>query len=241
MTEFEQSRWVRPDFAQDYRDNADVFIVERQRLLAIVQSFYQRFVKDGRPKRVLDLGCGDGIVTATLAAADPALSATLVDGSPEMLARAEERLRGLAGARFVQASFEELTAEAVGSDYDFIISSLAIHHLPMAGKAALFELIHSRLKPGACFVNIDVILAPTDRLEQWYLTLWQEWVNERKRRLGITDERFDDITRQYKEAGENKPDTLHEQLAVLTAIGFQEVDCYYKYGIFTIFGGRRAE
>ena len=241
MTGFTQSRWAKPDFSQGYRDNADLFIVERQRMLSILQSFYVNFVRDGTPKRMLDLGCGDGIVTAAIAEVDPALAATLVDGSPEMLTKAEDRLRGLAGLRIIQASFEGLTtANLSNAGYDFIASSLAIHHLAMAGKSALFELIHSQLKPGAWFVNIDVILAPSDRLEQWYMHLWSDWIVDRKRGLNIPGDQFNDIPRQYKDNQDNKPDTLPDQLEAMAKIGFLEVDCFYKYGIFAIFGGRRA-
>ncbi len=51
---------------------------------------------------------------------------------------------------------------------------------------------------------------------------------------------FKGIVRQYKDAEENKPDTLKDQLDALRTIGFKDVDCYYQYGIFTMFGGRRA-
>jgi tRNA (cmo5U34)-methyltransferase len=109
----------------------------------------------------------------------------------------------------------------------------------MAEKAALFIKVHSLLNPGGHFVNIDVVLAPSETMEQWYLTLWKEWINEKKRSLGITGNQFDGIIQQYKEAEENKPDTLHDQLNALRDAGFKDVDCYYKYGIFTIFGGRK--
>jgi tRNA (cmo5U34)-methyltransferase len=56
---------------------------------------------------------------------------------------------------------------------------------------------------------------------------------------GMTNGQFDDIIRQYKNNEDNKPDTLHDQLNALGAMGFKDVDCYYKYGIFTMFGGRK--
>lgn len=87
-------------------------------------------------------------------------------------------------------------------------------------------------------MNIDVILAPTETLDQWYMKLWQEWMDERKTTLGMEGNYFDDITRRYKEEDENKPDTLDEQLDTLRKLGFKNVDCYYKYGIFAIYGGR---
>ncbi|NOY65253.1 MAG: class I SAM-dependent methyltransferase, partial [Nitrospirae bacterium] len=33
--------------------------------------------------------------------------------------------------------------------------------------------------------------------------------------------------------------TLEAQLDALRETGFKEVDCYYKYGVFAIYGGRR--
>ena len=30
-----------------------------------------------------------------------------------------------------------------------------------------------------------------------------------------------------------------DQINALKEIGFREVDCYYKYGIFAVFGGRK--
>ena len=60
-----------------------------------------------------------------------------------------------------------------------------------------------------------------------------------KSTLGVEDEPSENIIKRYKDLGENKPDTLEVQLKALKEIGFSEVDCFYKYGIFTIFGGKR--
>ncbi len=241
MTEFEKSNWARADFSRGYRDNADIFIVDRRRMLSILQSFYLHFVADGTGKNVLDLGCGDGIVTSAIAGVDGSISATLVDGSEDMLKKARERRSGLCRTRYVHSSFQEMLArDTVRGKFDFIASSLAIHHLSMDEKIALFKKIYRLLKPGGHLVNIDVVLAPSGLLEQWYLSLWKDWIAEKTWDHGIAGGTFKGIIRQYKEAEENKPDTLKDQLEALRTIGFQDVDCYYQYGIFTMFGGRRA-
>lgn len=36
---------------------------------------------------------------------------------------------------------------------------------------------------------------------------------------------------------DNLPDTLDAQLESLEKVGFKDVDCYFKYGIFSVFGG----
>ena len=43
----------------------------------------------------------------------------------------------------------------------------------------------------------------------------------------------------YKKKLENKPSGLVEQLRLLEDIGFRDVDCFYKYGIFALFGGTK--
>ena len=241
MTEFGKSNWAKPEFSRGYRDNADVFIVERRRMLAILQSFYVHFVKDGKGKATLDLGCGDGIVTAVIADADRTISPTLVDGSTDMLKKASERLSGLKNTRYIRSSFQEMLREdSVGGVYDFIASSLAIHHLTLDEKKALFRYAYGHLKPGGYFVNVDVVLAPNEQLEQWYLSLWRNWIYERTRAAGLEGEQFQGVVDGYKDNKDNKPDTLDSQLDALRSAGFKDVDCYYKNGIFTLFGGRRA-
>ncbi|MEW6600495.1 MAG: methyltransferase domain-containing protein [Nitrospirota bacterium] len=239
MTDFDKTNWARPEFSKQYRDNADIYIVERRRMIEIMRSFYRSHMMN-KNRLVLDLGCGDGILTGSLLEIDSSISATLIDPSEDMLSKARERLQGSDNVNFIRASFQDILKVGVlQNDFDFIVSSLAIHHLTTAEKITLYKMIHSHLLPGGQFINIDVILAPTDGLEEWYMNLWHEWMNERKAALGLERDLFDDITMRYKALEENKPDMLDVQLKALKDAGFMEVDCYYKYGIFTVFGGRK--
>jgi len=119
------------------------------------------------------------------------------------------------------------------------MSSQAIHHLNRDEKSKLYEMIYSHLVPGGFFMNIDVTIGPADSLEQWYMKLWQEWMDIEKTALGIEGDPFNDVISRYKEAEENQPDTIEEQFKMLKNIGFSNVDCYYKYGIFAVFGGMK--
>jgi tRNA (cmo5U34)-methyltransferase len=240
MTEFNKTNWSKPEFSQQYRDNADIYIVERRRLIEVMKSFYKYFVLNCTQKNILDLGCGDGILTHNLMEIDDSISATLIDPSEDMLGRAKERLHGSGNISYIRASFQDLLKDnIIQDDFNFIVSSLAIHHLTMEEKKALYKMVHARLHPGGYFMNIDVTLAPADNLEEWYMKLWHEWMDERKAALGLKRDLFNDISKRYKELEENKPDTLDDQLNALRQTGFKEVDCYYKYGIFAVFGGRK--
>jgi len=240
MREFNQSQWAKTEFAQEYRDNADIYVIERRRLLNILRLFYVHFLKNRRKKSILDLGCGDGIIMHELLKLDSSISATLLDGSADMLKNARDRLKQFENIRYIQASFQEVLRKNVfEKQYDFVVSSLAIHHLTLKEKKALFRKIYNHLYPEGYFVNIDCILAPTETLEQWYLALWEEWIHEKKESAEIESDYFGDIIRRYKENKDNKPDTLKDQINALEEIGFKDVDCFYKYGVFAMYGGRK--
>jgi len=242
MTEFEKSQWADPDFAREYRENADIYIMERGRLLGILGSFYKHFIAPRPRIRVLDLGCGDGIISHELLKIDASIGATLVDPSQDMLNKAGERLKDFKGIHFIKASFQDLLEkDLITKGFDFIVSSLAIHHLSMEDKIELFRRIYSYLNTEGFFVNIDVVLAPIEPLEQWYLSLWKAWILERKAALGIEGGYYEDVIRRYKNNQDNRPDTLVSQLMALESVGFKGVDCFYKHGIFVMFGGVRVE
>jgi tRNA (cmo5U34)-methyltransferase len=117
------------------------------------------------------------------------------------------------------------------------VSSLAIHHLIMAQKEDLFKYVHRHLDRGGLFLNIDVVLSPTDDLEDCYLTLWQEWIDAHasdSQKAALLP-----IPKKYKDNSDNTPDPLLPQLQALDRISFKNVDCYYKYGIFAMFGGTK--
>jgi len=50
-----------------------------------------------------------------------------------------------------------------------------------------------------------------------------------------------DIPEKYKANSDNVPDTLRDQLEASRLVGFEGVDCFFKYGAFALFGGRRCE
>jgi tRNA (cmo5U34)-methyltransferase len=240
MPDFDNSHWSDSGFAQEYRDQADGYIPERHCLIEITKSFFRHMVRGSQPRRMLDLGCGDGLMVQELLKVDATIDATLVDGSTEMLQAAGKRLARFEKMHWIHASFQDLLAQdPLQNTYNFVLSSLAIHHLAMPEKQSLFEYVYRHLEPDGFFLNIDVVLSPTDDLEEWYLTLWQEWIdthaaNSQKASLLP-------VPRKYKDNLDNVPNPLLPQLQALERIGFRNVDCYYKYGIFAMFGGSKRK
>lgn len=88
---------------------------------------------------VVDLGCGTGEHTRTLAGRFPGARVLGLDSSAEMLARADAS--GLPNLRFEQGDILELTGE-----YSLIFSNAALQWLP--DHPALLARLWERLRPG---------------------------------------------------------------------------------------------
>ena len=98
-------------------------------------------LRDPRPgERILDLGCGDGVLTAKIAAAGATVVA--VDAAPDMVAAA--RAKGL-DARVVPGQ-----SLAFDREFDAVFSNAALHwmHPPEAVLAGIARA----LKPGGRFI-----------------------------------------------------------------------------------------
>ncbi len=244
MDTFRKSAWAHKEFSGKYIEKADIYIPERRKMISLFSSYLAAFFPGAKEIRVLDLGCGDGVLTAEILSQGGqgrTIIPTLVDGSEDMLHRAGERLGPSGIISYVHASFHDLIKDrATLGSFDFCMSSHAIHHLCMEEKIALFRFIYRHLEEGGCFMNADVVLPPSEGLQAWYFTLWKEAMQQMMDREGVSDETPEDVLSRYLDPESmNRPDTLGEQLAALKEAGFRDVDCYCKGGIFAVFGGKK--
>lgn len=92
-------------------------------------------------ERILDLGCGDGALTARIAAAGARV--TGVDNSPELIAAARAR-----GLDVIQGDGQALEFDA---EFDAVFSNAALHWMLRPGE--VLRGVHRALKPGGRFVG----------------------------------------------------------------------------------------
>lgn len=91
-------------------------------------------------ERILDLGCGDGVLTEKIAAAGASVVA--VDAGPDMVAAAR--------ARGVDARVMDGQRLNFAGEFDAVFSNAALHW--MRDQKAVLAGVHRALKPGGRFV-----------------------------------------------------------------------------------------
>ncbi|MBD2464613.1 class I SAM-dependent methyltransferase [Oscillatoria sp. FACHB-1407] len=183
------------------------------------------------PLQVLDLGAGTGLCAAMVQAAFPHAEFTLLDIAEEMLQQAKLRFDRLGKPPTIRVgSYLKL---ALGEGYDVVISALSIHHLSDPEKQQLYQRVYEALAPGGIFINADQVLGKTPEMEEYYQ---QQWLKAVK----ASDIPELDLRAAQHRMTFDRPATLDAQLAWLDAIGFEQVDCWYKNFRFAVFGGRRG-
>jgi trans-aconitate 2-methyltransferase len=122
------------------------------------------------PSQVVDLGCGEGTMTATLAERWPSARVTGVDSSPEMLAAAAKA--AVPGrVEFVQGDVRDWTPEG---PLDVVVSNAVLHWVPghaeLLGRWAGWLAPDGRLAiqvPGNFRAPTHALLAELCRSTRW--------------------------------------------------------------------------
>ena len=233
--------WKRPDVAAAFLNERSLLIPDRPRQLDVFLRILRLAPRP--PRRVLDLGCGDAIILATILEAFPEATGLGLDFSPLMLEQARARLTKF-GARAAKVESDLGTPawrHVVQGPYDAILSGYAIHHLPHERKQALYHEIYDLLAPDGIFLNMEHVASPTPRIEDWYNDAMIEHLYLRRRERGedVTLEQVGRDFLQRPDRAANILASVEDQCRWLRAIGFREVDCFWKYFELAIFGGIR--
>jgi tRNA (cmo5U34)-methyltransferase len=203
----------------------------RSRLIPGFEGFYRWAVDLVPPASpaIIDLGAGTGLLSAFIRARLPQAHLHLVDISEAMLQQASTRFAGQPNITFEVADYG---AAPLREGADAIVSALSIHHLEDDAKRLLFARILVSLRPGGVFINAEQVLGPTPALESRYKAIWLEQV----RALGATEEQ---IAASLFRQREDRCASVEDQLAWMRAVGFADVDCWFKDGRFAVMSGTR--
>ncbi len=178
-----------------------------------------RDVLPDEPRRVLDLGCGDGRLAALVLASRPTVTAvTAVDRSPAMLAAGRGALRGRrAGSTSGSGTSSTRSARSAASTSWSPASPSTTSRT--TASARLFAEIAEQLEPGGLFCNLEVVESATPRLHAAFLAAIGRTADDPEDRLvGI--------------------DAL---AGWMRAAGLEEVDCLWRWRGFALLVGSKPD
>jgi tRNA (cmo5U34)-methyltransferase len=207
-----ENRWVDAEHARAYLGSRDDIPYRAEGMTALAE-----FLPAGAG-RVLDLGTGDGVTLALVRELRPGAGGIAADFSVEMLALARARFADDDDVEVVEHDLDVALPAAWG-EFDLVVSSFAIHHVADARKRRLYSEIHDRLRPGGTFLNLEHVASPTARLHVDFLAA-----------LGI-DPEDDDPS--------NLLAPVADQLDWLRSVGFDDVDCHWKWRELALLGAVR--
>jgi ubiquinone/menaquinone biosynthesis C-methylase UbiE len=171
-------------------------------------------------------------------------SAVALDGSAAMLERARRRFERDSSISFIQADFNspEWTGKLPQRPFDVIVSGFAIHHSEDEQKRSIYASVFDLLAPGGVFVNIEHVASATSLGEEVWDEAWVEhYINWRRAKREQVD--FATALREHRTSDEraaNRLAPVRQQLDWLRAIGFVDVDCYFKYLELAVLAGYRS-
>jgi 2-polyprenyl-3-methyl-5-hydroxy-6-metoxy-1,4-benzoquinol methylase len=118
---------------------------------AFLEHYLRRFGESTHPKRVVDLGCGPGDITARMAHQFPNWQIEALDASAAMLQYAKVATQEFGTRlRLLQARLPE----GLSGHYDVILSNSLLHHLPEP--SVLWQTIRKFASPGAHILVADL-------------------------------------------------------------------------------------
>ena len=238
------SQWGEEN-SQDFIDYGKYFVPDRE---IQINGICEVIPPPLEPAYILDLCCGEGLLTRALLDKFPESHVYGLDGSPKMIAHIAKALITY-GERFKARQFDLVASD--WREFSFpvhaVVSSLAIHHLDGIEKQVLFKDIASILTPGGSFIIADI----TEPMDQFGKGLaadaWDEAVRQRSLDLDGNLRGYE----QFYELGWNhyaqsepdpdsidKPSSLFDQLKWLEQAGFTDVDVFWMKAGHAIFGGR---
>ena len=206
--------WAHTEHALAYLQARDT-IPHRADALAVLVELLPPSVE-----RVLDLGTGDGSTLAAVLAVRPEATGVGLDFGEEMLRRARDRFEGDNRVSLGRHDLSEPLPHDENEHFDLVVSSFAIHHCVDERKRALYGEVFDALEAGGRFLNLEHVDSATPELHVDFLAS-----------IGKTPAEDDPS---------NKLVAVETQLAWLREIGFEQVDCHWKWRELALLGAIRS-
>lgn len=208
--------------AKEYDARRGCFIPRFDDFYGTMVGFVARFFP--KPRSILDLGAGTGLLSKHFLAHFPDAEYTLVDVSEGMLEIARDRFRCSPNFRYETMDYSK---DLPDGEFDLIASALSIHHLPEGDKASLYRNAFDRLPEKGLFVNFDQFDAGSSLMEEKYESWWLDYIGA----SGLTEQ---ERAKWLERRSLDRENSVERTQSMLAEIGFPTVECVYRFMKFAV-------
>jgi len=237
-----KSEWQTKELARAFLEGMRGAIPGADLQFAVISKVAQKWSTS--PKRILDLGCGNGILGQFLLKLFPSSSGLFLDFSDPMLDAAIEKVSTLPNTTVSMADFASpdwLDVAIPHGPFDIVMSGFAIHHQPDERKRVLYAEVYELLSPGGIFLNLEHVASATEAGQQLFDDFFVDHLHDFHRKTDANANR-DAIAYGYYNRPDKKENILaavEDQCEWLRQIGYIDVDCFFKVFELALFGGRK--
>jgi tRNA (cmo5U34)-methyltransferase len=197
------------------------------------------------PSKILDLGCGDGVLGRMLLDAHPTAHTIFADFSEPMLESLRRQMGTNQQATIIKTDFatpawaKSFEAE---KPFDVIVSGFAIHHQPDDRKKELYVEIYGLLSEGGVFLNLEHVSSATPSGNELFDSFFIDYLVQfhSVSSASKTRHEIEEAFYQRPDKTENILAPVETQCQWLRDIGLQDVDCFFKVFELALFGGRKT-
>ena len=211
-----------PDYAGLMRRLIPFYDEQRHLMLAVIP--FDR----GASLRVLDLGCGPGLMATAILTQFPHARLTLFDLTTEMIDACRSRLDGSARITYQVGDFR---TDDFGDGYDVLLASLSLHHLPVPERPAFYKRAFRSLAPGGHLITAEVIVDESPVVRERQYELWRRY---------MIAQGEDGNAWYQKHLAKDHPVEISTLVTMLSEAGSSAVGCCWRYLNFAIVSVYRA-
>ena len=220
---------MRPaNIIEHFGQQADAYEILMERLVPLYQKQHSAIYEilpetNDADMRVLDLGCGNGILSELVLKRYPQANVVGIDRTPNMLKAYKKKLEQY--RERYELILGDYRFEPIGINYDIILTGLTLHHLTWGERRDFYKVLHKALKPNGCFISSDIIIDEDWTTREKQYDVWKEFM----------ESNGEDAEFWYnKHMEKDFPVTLSDHFKWLADVGFRNPACHWRYNNFAI-------
>lgn len=198
-------------------------------LHSITTSYAAWFLENG--STAYDIGTSLGAVIQNLKEVYPDRDVKYIglDVSESMIIEAKNRFKNESD---VEMLCKDIRDENTTIENACLVTAfLSLMFIPQKDRQAIVEKVYNGLNPGAAFIVVEKVRSNGTQINE----IFNEVYNDLKQEQGVSEVEMLNKTKSIR--GVLRPQTINENINLLVAAGFREVDTFFQLGNFAGFIG----